>query len=90
MNASVEIRVYGLVQGVNFRTSTRTAAEKIGVSGFVRNEMDGSVYVKAEGKQEQINTLIEWCKQGPARSKVERVAFENCEWQGLKGFEIRR
>ena len=87
---SVQIKVYGMVQGVNYRTSTRTEAEALGISGIVRNEHDGSVYIEATGSLEQIGKLIDWCKKGPPRSKVERVEVTECIRKEFNTFEIKR
>ena len=48
------IRIFGIVQGVYFRASTKMEADRLGVNGFVQNEMDGSVYIEAEGSAEQL------------------------------------
>jgi acylphosphatase len=87
---SVQIKVYGIVQGVNYRTSTRAKAEELGVSGIVRNESDESVYIEATGSLEQIDKLIEWCRKGPSRSKVERVDVTECVRKDFNAFEIKR
>ncbi len=90
MEVNIKIRVYGLVQGVNYRTHTKSKAQELGISGIVRNEPDGSVYIEAEGLKEQIEILMEWCKQGSPRSKVEGVRTEEGEVKKFNGFEIKR
>ena len=70
-----KISVVGKVQGVYFRKSTVEVANSLGIKGFVRNEENGSVYIDAEGREESISSLIEWCKKGPPRAKVESVDF---------------
>ncbi|MBX2947149.1 MAG: acylphosphatase [Cyclobacteriaceae bacterium] len=69
----ISIRVTGKVQGVFFRASAVSAAQQIGVRGFVRNEPDGSVYLEVEGSDEQLNALVAWCKIGPPRARVDEV-----------------
>ena len=56
------IRFYGRVQGVNFRYTSSNIARKLGLTGWVRNEYDGSVEMEAQGKSELINQLIEEMK----------------------------
>ena len=56
------IRFYGSVQGVSFRYTSSTVARKLGLTGWVRNEYDGSVEMEAQGKSELINQLIEEMK----------------------------
>lgn len=52
------IRVYGSVQGVGFRYRTKYAAESLGVTGWVRNELDGSVSMELQGTEEQIDKVF--------------------------------
>lgn len=89
MNKHVDIRVTGLVQGVWFRKSTKEKASSLGLSGFVRNEPDGSVYIEAEGGPEAIAELIKWCGDGPPLARVERVEPVDGTFQGFIGFEVR-
>lgn len=71
--ATVLIIVKGKVQGVFYRQSTRDLAEKLGISGSVKNKKDGSVEIIATGDEEQLEQLIAWCKQGPSRAVVATV-----------------
>jgi len=74
MNKRVHITVRGLVQGVFFRANTVSTAKGLGLTGWVRNKRDGSVEIVAEGSQEKLIELIEWCRNGgPASAKVENV-----------------
>ncbi|MEM8524269.1 MAG: acylphosphatase [Bacteroidota bacterium] len=84
------IQVFGSVQGVYFRASTKMEAERLGIHGFVQNEENGSVYLEVEGTTEQLQKLIAWCEVGSPMSKVERVEFEKATVIGFKAFEIRR
>lgn len=83
------IKVTGKVQGVWFRDSTRRKAVELGVSGFVRNEPDGSVYLEAEGTREALEQLKAWCAVGPPKAQVQRVDAEESELKFFSGFEIR-
>ena len=67
------IKVRGTVQGVNFRTATKNTALDMGLVGYVRNEADGSVYIEAEGEEDNLNEFIEWCRQGTEWAKVDGV-----------------
>lgn len=78
----VEIKVSGQVQGVFFRQGVKEMAEELGLTGWVSNEADGSVKIVAEGKEENLQKLIEWCKKGTNWSKIERVKVE---WQESEG-----
>ena len=79
-----------MVQGVNYRSNAREKAEELGLSGFVRNEDDGSVYVEAEGAPLELEKLVAWCRQGPSRAAVSSVFISDGEMKNFKGFEIRR
>ena len=67
------IRVTGLVQGVGYRQSTVFEAERLGVSGSVRNLPDGSVEALAEGTRAAVEALVAWCRSGPPGAQVEAV-----------------
>lgn len=86
----VEIKITGQVQGVFFRQETKNIAESLGLSGFVQNEPNASVLIVAEGKEANLQKLIEWAKVGTKSSSVESVSVE---WGGNTGeflqFEIR-
>lgn len=84
----VSIRVYGRVQGVFFRASTKEVAEKLAISGSVRNEYDGSVAIEAEGDEEAIARFIEWCHKGPKLARVNRCEVAEGEVQNIKSFYI--
>ena len=69
----VHFVVYGLVQGVFFRASTRNEAARRGLTGWVRNLPDGSVECLAEGHETTLRALVAWCHDGPPGARVERV-----------------
>ncbi len=76
MRTRVKIKVFGLVQGVFFRESTRKKAEELGVQGMVKNKEDGSVYIDAEGEEDDLRKLVDWCHQGSAGSRVDKVEYD--------------
>ena len=75
--AKVRLIVKGRVQGVFYRQQTKQTAVSMGISGWVRNRSDGAVEVEALGSKEQLQELIDWCKQGPPHARVESV---DCQW----------
>jgi acylphosphatase len=83
------IIVKGIVQGVNFRVRTRQKAQEIGIKGFVKNEIDGSVYIEAEGDEDQIQAFMEWCGEGPERADVQEVYFESAPLKNFLGFDVK-
>lgn len=87
----VSMRVHGKVQGVFFRASTQEKAEELGLTGFVQNEDDGTVYLEAEGNPSALQELEAWAHKGPEQARVEKVEVE--EQEGLaefSGFRQRR
>lgn len=85
-----KLHITGKVQGVFYRDSTRQKANELGITGYVRNQPDGSVYAEAEGPEEALNAFIEWCHKGPPKAEVADVNVSTGSWVGYIGFEIRR
>lgn len=83
------IRVTGTVQGVFYRKSTRAKAKDLGLTGFVRNEPDGSVYMEAEGEKSRLDALVSWCWQGPPAASVQDVSVEEGPLRQYANFELR-
>ena len=84
------IHCIGRVQGVFFRASTKDQALSLNISGWVKNQGDGSVLIHAEGNEEAMNNLIEWCKIGPAQAIVDEVKVRDSEIEGFSSFDIIR
>ena len=84
------ITIHGLVQGVFFRANTVKAAMALGLRGYAKNMPDGTVEVIAEGPEEKINELIEFCKKGPEAAKVSKVNVKFGKARNdFGGFELR-
>lgn len=90
MTKHLNIRVTGKVQGVFFRASAKEAADSLQLRGFVRNEMDQSVYIEVEGDQAGLDGFVVWCRQGPPRAVVNNVEVVDGTVAGFSSFEIRR
>ncbi len=86
---SVRVLIEGRVQGVWFRESTRREAERLGVSGWIRNLPDGRVEAVFEGTPAAVESLVAWAHSGPERAVVTRLVRVEEAPQGLHGFEIR-
>ncbi|SEF83746.1 acylphosphatase [Sphingobacterium lactis] len=83
------IQVRGKVQKVFFRASTKAVADQLGVKGFVMNKPDGSVYIEAEGNTFGLESLLEFCQEGPEGAMVESVEYQEVDvLQGFKNFEV--
>ncbi|MEA2276370.1 MAG: acylphosphatase [Solirubrobacteraceae bacterium] len=81
--------VHGRVQGVFFRETTRRRAQAGGVSGWVRNNDDGSVEAWFEGEPDDVEVMVDFARRGPEGAHVERVEVEDVSATGLAGFEVR-
>ncbi|MFX1453506.1 MAG: acylphosphatase [Promethearchaeota archaeon] len=84
----IRIKVFGYVQGVFFRYTTRKVAQKLGLNGYVKNLPDGTVFIEAEGPENKLYELLEFSKQGPKHARVEKVEHEYLPpTNRFKGFE---
>ena len=78
----------GRVQGVGFRWSMCYEAEKLELTGWVRNRSDGTVEALVHGKRQQVNALTVWIHRGPPGARVTAVEMHAAETAGpLAGFE---
>ncbi len=81
--------IFGKVQGVFFRMETKSAAQRFGVSGWVRNKRDGSVEAVFEGNQKNVELILDWCKKGAPLSRVQEVDIKQEDYKGeFNGFKI--
>ena len=86
----IHIFVTGRVQGVFFRQSTKVMAIKNNVKGWVRNLDDGRVEIVAQGETQDIDNLAQWCKTGPANSRVDEFELsEENVTDEFENFEVR-
>ncbi len=82
--------VRGRVQGVAFRVSARHEATGLGLTGWVRNQADGSVALEAQGLRDAVDALLDWCREGPPGARVTAVDIEpRAPEDGERRFEIR-
>ncbi|MEW6329085.1 MAG: acylphosphatase [Candidatus Micrarchaeota archaeon] len=90
MRARVNVKIFGLVQGVFFRAHTKDKARELGLAGWVRNSPDGSVECVAEGERGALEKFLAWCRTGPPSSRVERVEEQWLEFRGeFSSFDVR-
>ena len=81
--------VHGFVQGVFFRDSVRRHALTAGVTGWVRNNRDGTVEAVFEGEDAAVERLLGFCRDGPRGARVDNVEVEIEEPEGLHAFLVR-
>ncbi|RWL99690.1 acylphosphatase [Mesorhizobium sp.] len=73
---AVRARVSGTVQGVSYRFWTRSEAVRLGLTGWVRNERDGSVTALIAGADAAVATMVDRLWQGPRGALVSKVEVE--------------
>ncbi|GAC1319905.1 MAG: acylphosphatase [Thermoleophilaceae bacterium] len=79
----------GRVQGVFFRDSTARLARERAVNGWIRNCEDGSVEAHFEGDAAAVEALVEFCRDGPAQARVDRLEVKEDSPRGASAFEVR-
>ena len=83
MKKHFNITVTGKVQDVYYRDSTKAVADQLGISGFIMNQADGSVYCEAEGDDFMLDSFVDWCQEGPERAVVEAVTHTESEMKNF-------
>jgi acylphosphatase len=86
--AAFHARVRGRVQGVGFRYSAIQEAHRLGITGWVRNEINGDVEVWAEGPPEKLTAFLRWLRRGPPYAHVETVDREEKPPRGYREFGV--
>lgn len=81
-NKRVHLRIHGSVQGVFFRAQAQRRALELELSGWIRNNSDGSVEVIAEGSEDRLKDMVEWCSVGPPEAVVKQVIKD---WENATG-----
>jgi acylphosphatase len=86
----IAFHVAGRVQGVGFRAATEREARRHGVTGFVRNRVDGTVEGEAQGAGDAITAFAAWLRQGPALARVAHVDLRELPTSAAeRAFEVR-
>ena len=80
---------HGRVQGVFYRASTKEQAAKLNICGWVKNTVEGTVIIHAEGDQYNLEKLLNWCKKGPMMASVSKVEKQTAILENYKTFEVR-
>ena len=86
--AAMQLSITGKVQGVFFRSTAKEVADRLLITGWVRNEPDGSVLVHAEGTDEALQEFEAWCREGPPSARVDGVKKRISTEQGSATFAI--
>ncbi|MFP4018990.1 MAG: acylphosphatase [Bacteroidales bacterium] len=89
MKQAITLTIKGRVQNVGFRFSALRKAEELDINGYVKNQIDGTVYIEAEGEPEKLNKFINWCHEGPPAANVQQVNKQEIGTKDYKGFVIK-
>ena len=90
MTTARHVTITGRVQGVNFRRWTQDQARALGLTGWVRNQPDGSVRVFVSGPEAAVEQLLKVLRHGPDGARVDRLDHTPAEPQPCIGFAVRR
>ena len=86
----IHILVTGKVQGVFFRQATKVVAIKNNVTGCIKNLENGQVEIILEGDEKNVNSVVDWCRHGPANSRVDEIEINNQKFSNqFLEFEVR-
>lgn len=86
----VIVCITGRVQGVHYRATAKRNARRLGLSGWARNEPDGSVTIDVEGDPAAVDMFLEWCAVGPPGAHVLAVETTVANPAGYEDFSIER
>ena len=92
---TVHLLIKGKVQGVFYRASAKAAAEKLHITGWIKNTREGHVEALASGEEANLRQFVEWCQKGPEQAAVSDVIelappSDGPAGPNFKGFAIIR
>ena len=87
---TVQLLINGKVQGVFYRATAREIANRIGITGRIRNTREGNVEATVSGTKEQLQKFISWCKKGPEKAVVDEVIVIEKEETSFDKFVVVR
>jgi acylphosphatase len=76
MALQARLGITGRVQGVGYRDWAMATAQRLGLKGWVRNRVDGSVEALVVGEDDAVGKMIEACRRGPTLARVDAVDVE--------------
>ena len=87
---TIHLLIKGNVQGVFYRATAKKIADKLKLTGWIKNTREGNVEAVASGDDQQLNEFISWCKQGPEKATVEDVIVTQKKETSFNDFEVIR
>jgi len=82
------LKISGRVQGVGFRYSMAEEAERLAVTGWVRNRRDGTVEAVIDGAPDAVEAVLAWARRGPRGASVTEVEVVEIP-ESFERFEMR-
>jgi len=86
---TIKIIITGNVQGVFFRAFIKDRAVELGLRGYVKNMEDGTLEAVAQGSQDLLDKLVQFCHKGPTGAKIKEVKVSKTPDQEFITFEIK-
>lgn len=87
---TIQALVSGKVQGVYFRQSTLELAQKLKLTGWVKNVANNKVELRASGNRDAVMQLTDWLWQGPPDAQVSNVEWSEIPYEKFAEFKIER
>ena len=87
---TLHLMIKGKVQGVFYRATAKETANKLGITGWIKNTVEGDVEAVVTGETAQLQTFVEWCKNGPERASVSEVIVTEQDETMFDEFSILR
>jgi len=84
---TLQLRIAGMVQGVGYRYALQHEAERLGLTGWVRNRRDGSVEAVVQGPQEAVDAMAAWARRGPPAARVNDVTAARAAAEHERNYE---
>ena len=87
---TIHLLIKGEVQGVFYRATAKKIADKLRVTGWIKNREDDDVEAMVTGSQQQLDEFTVWCRRGPEKAKVEDVLVTPENETSFNDFEVIR
>ncbi len=87
---TIHLLIKGKVQGVFYRATSKKIADKLNLTGWIKNTINDNVEATVTGDEERLQQFINWCKNGPEKANVENVVITKKLETPFIDFEIVR
>ena len=87
---TLHLLISGQVQGVYYRASAKEQADRLKLTGWVKNTPEGHVEITVSGESPALEQFIAWCRQGPPHALVSHVERRTLPDAVFPDFSIRR